>query len=45
MIRFDIILFLGKPCKIIYGSGAISGFFSQDDVKVGDLIVKDQVCS
>uniref|UniRef100_A0A7C9DR31 Peptidase A1 domain-containing protein n=1 Tax=Opuntia streptacantha TaxID=393608 RepID=A0A7C9DR31_OPUST len=34
---------IGKPCKIIYGSGAISGFFSQDDVKVGDLIVKDQV--
>lgn len=34
---------IGKSCKIIYGSGAISGFFSQDEVKVGDLIVKDQV--
>ncbi|XP_010549203.1 PREDICTED: aspartic proteinase A1-like isoform X2 [Tarenaya hassleriana] len=32
----------GKSCQIRYGSGSISGFFSQDNVKVGDLVVKDQ---
>uniref|UniRef100_A0A1J3CGA5 Aspartic proteinase A2 n=1 Tax=Noccaea caerulescens TaxID=107243 RepID=A0A1J3CGA5_NOCCA len=32
----------GKPCTITYGSGSISGFFSEDTVKVGDLVVKDQ---
>ncbi|XP_062088310.1 aspartic proteinase-like [Humulus lupulus] len=32
----------GKPASIQYGSGAVSGFFSYDDVKVGDLVVKDQ---
>lgn len=33
----------GKSCDIQYGSGAISGFLSQDSVTVGDLVVKDQV--
>ncbi|KAJ0978735.1 hypothetical protein J5N97_014209 [Dioscorea zingiberensis] len=33
----------GKSCKITYGSGSISGYFSQDNVLVGDLVVKDQV--
>lgn len=33
----------GKSADIHYGSGAISGFFSQDNVKVGDLVVKKQV--
>ncbi|CAM0958249.1 unnamed protein product [Alopecurus aequalis] len=32
----------GEKCEISYGSGAISGFFSNDDVLVGDLVVKDQ---
>ncbi|GKV38773.1 hypothetical protein SLEP1_g46647 [Rubroshorea leprosula] len=32
----------GKPAEIQYGTGAISGFFSQDNVQVGDLVVKDQ---
>ncbi|KAJ8761755.1 hypothetical protein K2173_004565 [Erythroxylum novogranatense] len=32
----------GKSAEIHYGSGAISGFFSNDHVKVGDLVVKDQ---
>ncbi|KAJ0018870.1 hypothetical protein Pint_09848 [Pistacia integerrima] len=32
----------GKPAAIQYGTGAISGFFSYDHVKVGDLVVKDQ---
>ncbi|KAH7510518.1 aspartic proteinase A1 [Ziziphus jujuba] len=32
----------GKSAEIHYGTGAISGFFSQDHVKVGNLIVEDQ---
>ncbi|KAG7957665.1 hypothetical protein I3843_11G187200 [Carya illinoinensis] len=32
----------GKPADIHYGTGAISGYFSQDHVKVGDLVVKGQ---
>ncbi|XP_048141135.1 aspartic proteinase-like isoform X2 [Rhodamnia argentea] len=32
----------GKPASIQYGTGAISGFFSNDNVQVGDLVVKDQ---
>ncbi|OVA09776.1 Peptidase A1 [Macleaya cordata] len=32
----------GKPAAIQYGTGAISGFFSQDNVIVGDLVVKNQ---
>ncbi|KAL0291828.1 UNVERIFIED_CONTAM: Aspartic proteinase [Sesamum calycinum] len=33
----------GKPCSIHYGSGSISGYFSQDNVGVGDVVVNDQV--
>jgi hypothetical protein len=33
----------GETCKITYGSGSIAGFFSYDDVLVGDLTVKSQV--
>ncbi|XP_073270424.1 aspartic proteinase-like isoform X2 [Primulina huaijiensis] len=33
----------GKSCSISYGSGSISGYFSQDNVGVGDISVKDQV--
>ncbi|XP_008800699.2 aspartic proteinase oryzasin-1-like isoform X1 [Phoenix dactylifera] len=33
----------GKPADIHYGTGSISGFFSQDHVTVGDLVVQDQV--
>ncbi|KAK9209759.1 hypothetical protein WN944_002127 [Citrus x changshan-huyou] len=32
----------GKSADIHYGTGAISGFFSEDHVKIGDLVVKDQ---
>lgn len=39
----NIIHSAGKPAAIQYGTGAISGFFSQDNVKVGDLVVKNQV--
>ncbi|KAJ7980482.1 Aspartic proteinase [Quillaja saponaria] len=36
---------IGKPCKIPYGHGSFSGFFSQDNVKVGDIVIKDQFYS
>ncbi|CAI0436365.1 unnamed protein product [Linum tenue] len=31
----------GKSAAIQYGTGAISGFFSEDNVKIGDIVVKD----
>lgn len=33
----------GTSASIQYGTGAISGFFSNDNVKVGDIVVKKQV--
>lgn len=33
----------GTTAEIQYGTGAISGYFSQDNVKVGDLVVENQV--
>ncbi|EXB57546.1 Aspartic proteinase [Morus notabilis] len=30
---------IGKSCEINYGSGSVSGFFSQDNVQVGDVVV------
>ncbi|KAL4308976.1 hypothetical protein GQ457_01G029710 [Hibiscus cannabinus] len=33
---------IGIPCTISYGTGGISGFFSLDHVKVGDIVVEDQ---
>ncbi|KAJ6338770.1 hypothetical protein OIU76_008262 [Salix suchowensis] len=32
----------GTSAAIQYGTGSISGFFSQDSVEVGDLVVKNQ---
>lgn len=32
----------GKSCSIHYGSGSVSGFFSEDNVGIGDVTVKDQ---
>ncbi|KAI4295931.1 hypothetical protein L6164_035924 [Bauhinia variegata] len=32
----------GTSAAIQYGTGAISGFFSYDNVKVGDIVVKNQ---
>ncbi|CAA0837183.1 Aspartic proteinase A1 [Striga hermonthica] len=32
----------GKAASIQYGTGSISGFFSEDNVKVGNLVVKNQ---
>ncbi|KAF5760506.1 putative phytepsin [Helianthus annuus] len=33
----------GKPAAIHYGTGSISGYFSEDNVQVGDLVVNDQM--
>jgi len=38
-------LFAGKRASIRYGTGAISGYFSLDIVKIGDVVVKNQVYS
>jgi phytepsin len=36
----------GESCTITYGSGQIAGFFSEDNVLVGNLVVQNQVnCS
>jgi hypothetical protein len=35
----------GKPAAIQYGTGSVDGFFNEDSVTVGDLVVKDQVCT
>lgn len=43
VIRPIVIFDTGTSAAIQYGTGAISGFFSQDNVKVGDLVVKNQV--
>lgn len=32
----------GKSAQITYGSGSISGFFSKDNIVVGDFVVKNQ---
>ncbi|KAH7843723.1 hypothetical protein Vadar_020075 [Vaccinium darrowii] len=34
---------IGVSCKIHYGSESIYGFFSQDNVRVGDVVIKEQV--
>jgi phytepsin len=34
---------IGESCAIHYGSGSVSGFLSQDNVEVGDLVVQNQV--
>ncbi|KAJ7960800.1 Aspartic proteinase [Quillaja saponaria] len=40
--KFTVIFDTGKPADIHYGTGAISGHFSEDHVKVGDLVVQNQ---
>ncbi|KAK4775837.1 hypothetical protein SAY87_023798 [Trapa incisa] len=34
---------IGKPCNLHYGSGSILGYFSKDNVQVGNLVIKNQV--
>ncbi|KAL1828224.1 hypothetical protein DCAR_0207419 [Daucus carota subsp. sativus] len=34
---------VGEDAAIVYGSGSVSGFLSQDNVEIGDLVIKDQV--
>ncbi|KAM7273408.1 hypothetical protein ACFE04_028072 [Oxalis oulophora] len=34
---------IGTSCEINYGSGSISGYFSEDSVEIGDFVVKNQV--
>jgi hypothetical protein len=34
---------LGTSCKIPFGRGHIPGFISQDNLKVGNIIIRDQV--
>ncbi|KAL5141413.1 Aspartic proteinase A1 [Glycine soja] len=41
-IKLNLGKYAGIPCKIPYGQGSIFGFFSQDNVQVGDIIIKDQ---
>ncbi|KAI8003727.1 Aspartic proteinase A2 [Camellia lanceoleosa] len=41
--RGEVIHANRTSCKIHYGSRSIFGFFSQDNVRVGDVIIKDQV--
>lgn len=33
----------GKHASIDYGSGSISGYFSEDNIIVGDIVIEDQV--
>ncbi|OIS98659.1 PREDICTED: aspartic proteinase-like [Nicotiana attenuata] len=34
---------IGKSCKIPFGTGSVHGFLSQDNVKVGGAVLKQQV--
>ncbi|TMX00300.1 hypothetical protein EJD97_001054 [Solanum chilense] len=33
----------GNSCKIPFGTGSVHGFFSQDDTKIGNAVIKQQV--
>uniref|UniRef100_A0A0E0IGG8 non-specific serine/threonine protein kinase n=1 Tax=Oryza nivara TaxID=4536 RepID=A0A0E0IGG8_ORYNI len=41
--RFDKRSYDRKPAAIQYGNGSVAGFFNEDSVTIGDLVVKDQV--
>uniref|UniRef100_A0A0E0IGG6 non-specific serine/threonine protein kinase n=1 Tax=Oryza nivara TaxID=4536 RepID=A0A0E0IGG6_ORYNI len=40
--RFDKRSYDRKPAAIQYGNGSVAGFFNEDSVTIGDLVVKDQ---
>ena len=40
-----IFILTGKSVAIHYGTGAIIGYFSQDNVQVGGVVVENQVCA
>ncbi|KAJ9551678.1 hypothetical protein OSB04_015723 [Centaurea solstitialis] len=42
-VLMDVYMDTGTSAAIQYGTGSISGFVSQDSVKLGDLVVKEQV--
>jgi phytepsin len=41
---FSLVISSGTAAAIQYGTGSIAGYFSEDSVTVGDLVVKNQVC-
>lgn len=43
VMRILVAILTGKPAAIQYGTGSISGYFSEDNVQIGDLVVEDQV--
>nr|KAJ0211101.1 hypothetical protein LSAT_V11C400180910 [Lactuca sativa] len=40
--KLETIHILGKHASIDYGSGSISGYFSEDNIIVGDIVIEDQ---
>ncbi|KAK3008817.1 hypothetical protein RJ639_013663 [Escallonia herrerae] len=43
VVRSCLGFYAGKSCKIHYGFGSIHGFFSQDNTRLGDIVIRDQV--
>nr|KAJ0209800.1 hypothetical protein LSAT_V11C400181060 [Lactuca sativa] len=43
VMRILVAILTGKPAAIQYGTGSISGYFSEDNVQIGDLVVEDQM--
>lgn len=43
MVMISAIILAGKHAAIDYGTGLISGYFGEDNVIIGGIVVKDQV--
>ncbi|KAG5587907.1 hypothetical protein H5410_048341 [Solanum commersonii] len=41
--RLHVIFVPRNSCKIPFGTGSVHGFFSQDDTKIGNAVIKQQV--